>query len=74
MNHIILAAPSPLQSVLSRVQTLTTSQPGESIMPFEAREAELRVLLTFVLLGAVVVAATVLVPTGVLQQRRDRVS
>jgi hypothetical protein len=59
--------------VLSRVKTLAVSSAGDSVVPTEAREAELRILLAFVLLGAVVAAATVLVPPGVLRSQRGRV-
>lgn len=71
MNPILLTAHAPLQSVLSRVRTLATSE--DSVVPTGAREAELRVLLAFVLLGAVVAAATVLLPTGAPRPRKDTV-
>lgn len=70
---MILAASAPLQSALSRVRALDISTPDASVLPVEAREAELRVLLAFLLLGAVVAAATVLVPTEVLRPRRGEV-
>lgn len=73
MNPIILAAPAPLQSVLSRVRTLATSSADDSVLPAGAREAELRILLAFLLLGAVVAATTVLVPTDALRPRRGGV-
>lgn len=53
VHPIISAAPAPLQSVLSRIRS-TTPAGG-------AHEVELRLLLAFVLLGAVVAATTVLV-------------
>lgn len=71
MNHILLTAQAPLQSVLSRVRSLATAPAGDSVLPTGAREAELRVLLAFVLLGAVVAAATVLLPTGTPTPRKD---
>lgn len=73
VNPIILTAQAPLQSVLSRVRTLATSTAGDSVLPANAREAELRILLAFVLLSAVVAAATVFVPTEVFRPRKDRV-
>lgn len=54
MNPIICAVPAPLQSVLSRIRPADSSVHGH--------EVELRLLLAFVLLGAVAAAATVLVP------------
>lgn len=69
VNPIILTASAPLQSVLSRVRPLAASPACDSVVPAEAREAELRILLAFVLLGAVAAAATVLVPTDVFRQR-----
>lgn len=71
VNHILLTAQAPLQSVLSRVRSLATAPAGDSVLPTGAREAELRVLLAFVLLGAVVAAATVLLPTGTPTPRKD---
>ena len=73
VNPIILAASAPLQSVLSRVRTLDISPASESVLPTDARQAELRIILAFVLLGAVVAAATVLVPIGVLRPQKGRV-
>ena len=74
LNSIILTASAPLHSVLSRVRSLDAPPAGDVVPPVEAREAELRILLAFVLLGAVVAAATSLMPAGVFRQRKDRVS
>jgi hypothetical protein len=60
---IICAASAPLQSVLSRIKS--TAPAGE------AHEQTFRLLLAFVLLGAVAAAATVLAPAA--RPPRDQV-
>ncbi|SDF31683.1 hypothetical protein SAMN05216553_10160 [Lentzea fradiae] len=67
MNPIILAAHAPFHSALSRLRTTTAcSTTAEG----KGREAELRLLLAFVLLGAVVAVATTLLPPEALRPRK----
>jgi hypothetical protein len=70
VNPILLTAQAPLQSALFRVRALATPSAGDHPA---SREAELRVLLAFVLLGAVVAAATVFLPAGLLPLQKRRV-
>src|SRR5689334_14068938 len=70
VNPIFLTAQAPLQSALLRVRAMAPPPAGDHPA---SREAELRVLLAFVLLGAVVAAATALLPTGLLPLRKRRV-
>lgn len=73
VNPILLTAQASLQSALLRVRTLTAPSTGEPVLSATTREAELRILLAFVLLGAVVAAATVFLPSGLLPQQKGRV-
>jgi hypothetical protein len=74
VNPILLTTQASLQSALLRVRTLAaTPSTGDPGLPTTAREAELRVPLAFVLLGAVVAAATVFLPAGLLPPQKRRV-
>ncbi|MFC3896618.1 hypothetical protein ACFOWZ_34515 [Lentzea rhizosphaerae] len=72
VNPILLAAHASLQSALLRVRALATPPTGDPL-PATGREAELRILLAFLLLGAVVAVATVFLPTGLVPPRKGRV-
>lgn len=63
MYPITCAAPSPLYSVLSRIKSTPPSG--------DASDRTFRLMLAFVLLGAVAAAATVLAPSA--KPQRDQV-